>query len=73
MWFMPMSQLVDILGYYLERPVLDLTDIKSVFDVTLDWAPEGAQSAALETKPPLPAALEEQLGLKLEARKSPLR
>jgi uncharacterized protein (TIGR03435 family) len=69
---MPMSQLVDILGDYLDRPVLDLTDIKGVFDVTLDWAPERAQPAPLETKPPLPVALEEQLGLKLEARKSPI-
>jgi uncharacterized protein (TIGR03435 family) len=69
---MPMSQLVDILGGQLDRPVLDLTGIQGVFDIKLDWTPESAQPTALETKPSLPVALEEQLGLKLEARKSPV-
>jgi uncharacterized protein (TIGR03435 family) len=66
---MPMSQLVEILGSQLDRPVLDRTGIRGVFDVTLDWAPENPQSTALETKPSLPVALQEQLGLKLETQK----
>lgn len=67
---MPISQLVDILAGQLDRPVIDLTGIRGVFDVTLDWTPENAPAAAVETKPPLSMALEDQLGLKLEARKT---
>jgi uncharacterized protein (TIGR03435 family) len=66
---MPMSQLVEILADQLDRPVLDLTGITGVFDISLDWAPENADPNAIETKPPLPLALEDQLGLKLETRK----
>jgi uncharacterized protein (TIGR03435 family) len=69
---MPMSQLVDILAGQLDRPVIDLTGIHGVFDITLDWTPENAPTTALETKPSLPVALQEQLGLRLEARKSPV-
>lgn len=69
---MPMSQLVDILSGQLDLPVIDLTGIHGVFDITLDWAPENTQTAAVETKPSLPMALQEQLGLKLEARRSPV-
>ena len=67
-----MSQLVAILGNQLDRPVLDQTGIQGVFDITLDWTPDGAATSALETKPSLSSALLEQLGLKLDARKSPV-
>jgi uncharacterized protein (TIGR03435 family) len=69
---MPMPQLVGILGDQLNQPVLDLTGIRGVFDLTLDWTPETPQPGALQTKPSLPEALQEQLGLKLEPRKSPI-
>jgi uncharacterized protein (TIGR03435 family) len=67
---MPMSQLVEILSRSVDRPILDRTGILGVFDVTLDWGPEIAGPSSLETKPPLPIALQEQLGLKLETQKS---
>ena len=64
---MPMSQLVSILASQLDRPVVDQTGIKGVFDVKLDWTPE---PTALDSKPDLFIAVQEQLGLKLEATKS---
>ena len=79
---MPMSQLVSILTSELRRPVLDETGIQGVFDVALDWAPEslparpGAAAGATnladapDTRPSIFTAVEEQLGLRLEAGKS---
>jgi uncharacterized protein (TIGR03435 family) len=69
---MPMSQLIEILSERFDRPVLDFSGVKGVFDIKLDWAPETQDPTALDPKPPLPLALEEQLGLKLEPRKAPI-
>ena len=35
-----MTRLADILTSYVDRPVLDLTNLTGAFDVDLDWAPE---------------------------------
>lgn len=45
--------------YYLHRTVLDKTELTDKYDFTLQWAPEESQPAIL-------AAVQEQLGLKLE-------
>jgi uncharacterized protein (TIGR03435 family) len=37
---MSMAQFVDILNHRVDRPVINLTGIDGVFDITLDWAPE---------------------------------
>lgn len=50
-----------------ERPVVDMTGLKGVYDVTLDWADAGQTE-----KPSLFTAVSEQLGLKLEAQKAPV-
>jgi uncharacterized protein (TIGR03435 family) len=67
-----MQRLADLLsGTTLkmdERPVVDMTGLKGVYDVTLDWAPEDADTE----KPSLSTAVAEQLGLKLEAQKAPV-
>ena len=80
-----MRQFIDILGGELKRPVLDATGVKGVFDIALDWAPqfptqnpqrtaEAAPNAtdAPDNRPSIFTAVEEQLGLKLEAGKSPI-
>ena len=69
---MPMSQLVELLSNLIQRPVLDQTGIKGIFDVTLDWEPDSTNPPGSDAKPPLNLALQEQLGLKLEARKAPI-
>jgi uncharacterized protein (TIGR03435 family) len=58
--------------FKLDRPVVDMTGIKGVYDFTLNWAPsdagaDGRSGASIFT------ALQEQLGLKLEPRKIPFR
>lgn len=71
-----MEDLAVLLSRQLDRPVLDMTGIKGHFEVKLEWTPEGAPRR--EGNGPDPAgpsiftAVQEQLGLKLEARKAPV-
>ena len=89
-----MSSLADMLSRFVSRPVVDMTELKGIFDFTLNFAPdenmrmmggmppppgvhpegggEGRSPNANADSPTLFVALQEQLGLKLEARKGPL-
>ena len=64
-----MAKLADNLSRNLGAPVADLTETPGAFDFKLEWSVEGdandAQSALF-------AALQSQLGLKLESRKLPI-
>lgn len=57
----------------LDRPVLDFTGLEGTFDLTLDWKPEQVRDGAVVTdngsEASIFAAIQEQLGLKLERRK----
>ena len=69
-----MSRLVMKLSATLSAPVIDLTETKGNFDFTLQWVPDEMQakpgaSTDAPQGPSLFTALQEQLGLKLEARK----
>ncbi|MDP9049753.1 MAG: TIGR03435 family protein, partial [Acidobacteriota bacterium] len=66
---------VQLLGHELGRPVIDKTGLTGNYNITLNWAPtqggaggEAAQ-AADSAAPSLFTAVQEQLGLKLEAQK----
>jgi uncharacterized protein (TIGR03435 family) len=68
-----------LLSRFTDLPILDMTDLKSQYDVDLEWTPDnrkapapGADSADAAEAPSLFSAVREQLGLKLEARKGPL-
>lgn len=66
-----MGMLADRLSrpdFQLDRRVVDLTGLKGAFDLTLDWSPMGVEG----DDPSIFTALQEQLGLRLEARKVPL-
>jgi uncharacterized protein (TIGR03435 family) len=52
----------------LGRPVVDQTGLDGVYNFDLDWTPENSDDA----HPNIFIALQEQLGLKLEARKAPV-
>lgn len=55
------------------RPVIDNTGLTGVFDVHLVWNPEDiAVRSDLAAGPSLFTALQDQLGLKLEAAKGPI-
>jgi uncharacterized protein (TIGR03435 family) len=81
----PLSRLADALSNWMDRPVLDMTGIKGVYDVDLEWTPDEGQPGALRIapggeagrpeaggdSPSIFTAVQEKLGLKLEGRKSP--
>jgi uncharacterized protein (TIGR03435 family) len=67
-------------GVNLGRPIIDQTGLTGTFDFTLEWVQERPPSAAPAAEPPAePAgptfeeALRDQLGIKLQPRKGPLR
>jgi uncharacterized protein (TIGR03435 family) len=75
---MPLANLAHFLSNQLQSPVMDETRLEGSFWIALDFAPEyllnrqGASTGARALAPPLPVAVEEQLGLKLEWRKAPV-
>jgi len=77
------ANLASVLARIVNRPVSDMTAIAGSFRFKLDWAPESSQPNGVSPEPQLPSgagpdpaigatiftAVQEQLGLKLEARK----
>jgi uncharacterized protein (TIGR03435 family) len=74
------EELTQELSSELGRVVLDHTQIKGRYDVTLKWTPEAeTHSTAMEgsvsandSDPPIFTAIQEQLGLKLESTHGPV-
>jgi uncharacterized protein (TIGR03435 family) len=78
-----MERVVSTLSSQLGQPVTDSTGLKGTYDFTLTFAadtaalststPDGAAPGATEIDaPPILVAVQEQLGLKLEAKKGPV-
>ena len=70
-----MAHFAASLSHLLNQPVTDLTKLVGVYDFTLQWTPDDQQARATSdapTGPSLFTALQEQLGLKLEAQKVPV-
>ena len=65
------AQLAETLSGYLQGPVLDMTGMQGSFELHLEWTPEDTPPD-LADKPSIFMAVQEQLGLKLEARKVPV-
>jgi uncharacterized protein (TIGR03435 family) len=66
----------------LDRPVVDQTGLAGRFDFTLNWTPDDSQFGGMGAKIPPPTdsadappnlytAIQEQIGLKLDATKAP--
>jgi uncharacterized protein (TIGR03435 family) len=74
---MSMALLASLLSRFERQTIVDLTGISGLFEVKLDWSPDKALapedlSAPPPESPGLFAAVQEQLGLKLESRRGPL-
>ena len=71
-----MGELADQLSRMLGRPVFDKTGLSGSFDFKLDYAAVEVQrdpnSAATAAAADIFAAIQEQLGLRLEASKAPI-
>lgn len=73
---MPVDTLARLLAAQLERTVNNRTGYDGKIDINLKWAPDlGAKPASDEdaSLPPLPKALEEQLGLHLQPSRGPVK
>jgi len=75
-----MRKLADLFARMVGLPVTDATGLEGVFTFALDWTPDETQRLAVpdesaapnQAGPSIFAALQEQLGLKLEGRKAPV-
>jgi uncharacterized protein (TIGR03435 family) len=70
----PIAELVRVLAVGVtDRPVLDRTELSGLFDIRLHFIEErpGAQASDL-SGPTMFIAVQEQLGLKLQASKGPV-
>lgn len=74
-----MAGLAGTLTQFVQRPVTDRTNLSGLFDFDLQWAyePTNAITAQLAVpvdpdSPPLFTALQEQLGLRLDAARAPI-
>ena len=71
-----LSHVADLIAAQVERTVNDRTGYTGKVDVMLKWAPDlGTKPASDEDAlvPPLPQALEEQLGLHLQPSRGPVK
>jgi uncharacterized protein (TIGR03435 family) len=80
----PLSLFIQLLAQRLDHTVIDSTNLSGRFDIRLQWTPDVGESPVSPTGdvlPPAPAdpsapsifvAIQEQLGLKLEAAKGPV-
>jgi uncharacterized protein (TIGR03435 family) len=57
---------------YIDRPVVDLTDLKGAYDFKLDWIPRPLDPTEVAAGATVFDALDKQLGLKLEERRLPM-
>jgi uncharacterized protein (TIGR03435 family) len=64
----------------LDRPVVDKTGLSGRYDFDLEWAPDETQfggevpaASAEAPAPPLFLAIQQQLGLRLEATRGPVQ
>lgn len=75
---LPMRTLAVLLSRTLKQPVLDRTGLTGIYDVTLEWTPDGPSSpgqispANDDFIPDIYTALRRQLGLQLEMKKTAL-
>jgi uncharacterized protein (TIGR03435 family) len=71
-----MSDLAAQLTSYLQRQVVDKTELKGRYDMDFSFAPvdldPSLETASKETRPSIFTALEQQLGLHLNATKGPV-
>jgi uncharacterized protein (TIGR03435 family) len=60
------------MGMVLDRPMVDQTGLAGRFDFVLRWTPEGARTDDSNSPPGLFTAIQEQIGLRLDATRAPV-
>jgi uncharacterized protein (TIGR03435 family) len=67
-----MRGFAEYLSQRVDRPVLDQTGLSGGFEFTLDWSDDSADTTGAAAGPSIFTAVQEQLGLKLNATKGPV-
>jgi uncharacterized protein (TIGR03435 family) len=69
-----MTMLSMLLSRFSGQTVMDMTGLKGEYDLKLEWTPDKPTGSGIDAAdgPSLFAAVEQQLGLKLEPRKGPV-
>jgi len=67
-----MTYFAGLLSNMLDRPVVDMTEVKGVYDVNLEWSVDDRAEATVQADDPpaLFTVLQEKLGLRLESREA---
>ena len=65
--FLPVHVSSDVTRQVFDRRVIDRTGLSGAFDFTVEWTPDPVESTA----PNFLAALQDQLGLKLDSQLAP--
>ncbi|HEX9201157.1 MAG TPA: TIGR03435 family protein [Acidobacteriaceae bacterium] len=66
-----MTDFAKVMELMVDKPVVDQTTLAGRYDFTLLWTPDTMRSTEPDTAPGLFTAVQEQLGLKLEATRAP--
>jgi uncharacterized protein (TIGR03435 family) len=66
-----MVDFAQILQLMVDKPVVDQTNLPGRYDFTLLWTPDVMRDTATDTAPGIFTAVQEQLGLKLAATRTP--
>jgi uncharacterized protein (TIGR03435 family) len=66
-----MTDFAQVLQLMEDRPVVDQTNLSGRYDFTLRWTPDVMQAAPTDSAPGLFTAVQEQLGLKIQAARAP--
>jgi uncharacterized protein (TIGR03435 family) len=67
-----MSVFADFLSRNLDRPVIDMTELKGAYDFEFDFIPERRAANSDNPGPTLATVIQDKLGLRLDPRKAPL-
>ncbi len=67
-----MDSFAERLSRQADLPVVNHTGIDGIFDLKLNWTPEGENPKRPDAPPSIFTAIQEQLGLRLQSQKAPI-
>ncbi len=67
-----LDRFAEVLSRQTELPIVNQTGIPGIFNLKLVWTPDGENPNRADSPPSLFTAIQEQLGLRLEAKKTPI-
>jgi uncharacterized protein (TIGR03435 family) len=67
-----MDRFANVLSREMDHPIVNQTGLTGAFNLKLQWEPDRAEGAGTTDRPSIFTALQEQLGLRLRAEKTPL-